>query len=105
MEIAIGIILGIILGAAFVKITSRGKLSEIDSLSKENILLTERLTAKEKEVSSLNEERMNLMARNSGLQSKIETQENLANELKSQIITEREYANKIIETSNDRIKK
>ncbi len=105
MEIAIGIILGIILGAVLIKLTSANKQKEMNALSQENSQLAEKYASKEKEISTLIEEKLNLISQNSGLKSRIESQENLAKELKSQILTEREYANKIIETSNERIKK
>lgn len=105
MEIVLGVILGVIIGAVFVKLTSRNKQEQINALTRENLELNEKYSAKEREIVSLNEDKLNLVAQTSALKSKIETQENLANELKSQITTEREYANKIIETSNERIKK
>lgn len=109
MEIILGVILGALLGAAFAWFSSRNKQailnSNLENLTKENQILSERYSSKEKEAANLNEERFKLISLNSGLQSKIEAQAAQAEELKSQIATEREYASKIIETANERIKK
>lgn len=109
MEIAIGIVLGIVLGTLIFRFSSQGKdrilAQEKENLTKLNAELSAKCEEKDRDLSSVNGQLINLMTSNSSLQSKNEANLSQIEELKSQIKSEREYATKIIEDAKDRISK